>query len=66
LTTLADRRLKRRLESVAGVAKAKLVGASSREIAVDLDPARPEALDMGVDEVINGLATENVNTPLAG
>src|SRR5512144_3158035 len=28
LTTLADRRLKRRLESVTGVAKAKLVGAS--------------------------------------
>jgi HAE1 family hydrophobic/amphiphilic exporter-1 len=64
LTTLADRRLKRRLESVAGVAKAKLVGASLREIAVDLDPPRLESLGMGVDEVINGLSSENVNTPL--
>ncbi len=64
LTTLADRVVKRRLESVAGVAQAKLVGASNREVAVDLDPARLAALGMGVDEVVAGLATENVNSPL--
>ncbi len=64
LSTLADRVIKRRLESVAGVAKAKLIGASTREVAVDLDPARLSALGMGADEVINGLANENVNTPL--
>ena len=64
LSTLADRKIKRRLESVAGVAKAKLIGASRREVAIDLDPARLEALGMGVDEVIGGLAAENVNTPL--
>ena len=32
LTTLADRKIKRRLESIAGVAKAKLVGSSKREV----------------------------------
>jgi hydrophobic/amphiphilic exporter-1 (mainly G- bacteria), HAE1 family len=64
LTELADRKIKRRLESVPGVSKAKLVGASTREIAVNLDPARLAALGMGVDEVVAGLATENVNTPL--
>jgi hydrophobic/amphiphilic exporter-1 (mainly G- bacteria), HAE1 family len=64
LTTLADRRVKRRLESIPGVAKAKLVGSSKREIAVNLDPARLAALGMGVDEVVAGLASENVNTPL--
>ncbi|MCX6543155.1 MAG: efflux RND transporter permease subunit [Acidobacteria bacterium] len=64
LSTLADRKIKRRLESVAGVAKAKLIGASTREVAIDLDPSRLEALGMGVDEVIAGLASENVNTPL--
>ncbi len=64
LTTLADRKIKRRLESVAGVAKAKLVGASKREVAVYLDPVRLEALGMGVDEVVAGLRSENVNTPL--
>ena len=64
LTTLADRKVKRRLESVSGVAKAKLVGAATREVAVELDPARLQALGMGVDEVMAGLKTENVNTPL--
>ncbi|NWG00753.1 MAG: efflux RND transporter permease subunit [Thermoanaerobaculaceae bacterium] len=64
LTTLADRKLKRRLESIAGVAKAKLVGASQREVTVALDPARLEALGMGVDEVVAGVQTENVNTPV--
>ena len=64
LTTLADRKIKRRLESIAGVAKAKLVGSSKREVAVNLDPARLQALGMGVDEVVFGLRSENVNTPL--
>ena len=64
LTTLADRKIKRRLESIAGVAKAKLIGSSTREVAVNLDPVRLQALGMGVDEVIAGLASENVNTPL--
>ncbi len=64
LTTLADRKIKRRLESIAGVAKAKLIGSSTREVAVNLDPARLDALGMGVDEVVAGLQAENVNTPL--
>ena len=64
LTTLADRRIKRRLESIPGVAKAKLIGSSKREIAVNLDPTRLASLGMGVDEVVAGLASENVNTPL--
>jgi len=64
LTTLADRKIKRRLENLQGVAKAKLIGSSKREIAVELDPARLQALGMGVDEVVAGLQAENVNTPL--
>jgi hydrophobic/amphiphilic exporter-1 (mainly G- bacteria), HAE1 family len=64
LTTLSDRKIKRRLESIPGVAKAKLIGGSQREIAVNIDPARLSALSMGVDEVVAGLASENVNTPL--
>ncbi|MEW5983372.1 MAG: efflux RND transporter permease subunit [Acidobacteriota bacterium] len=64
LTDLTERTIKRRLESIAGVAKAKLVGESKREVLVKVDPARLAALGMGVDEVIAGLASENVNTPL--
>ena len=40
------------------------MGQSKREVNVNIDPARLEALGMGVDEVIAGLQSENVNTPL--
>jgi HAE1 family hydrophobic/amphiphilic exporter-1 len=64
LTILADRKIKRRLETIAGVGKIDLVGESKREVRVDIDPERLNALGMGVDEVIAGLRSENVNTPL--
>ncbi|MGK2855895.1 MAG: efflux RND transporter permease subunit [Thermoanaerobaculia bacterium] len=64
LTTLADRKIKRRLENISGVGKVRLVGGSRREVNVLVDPARIQSLGMGVDEVIGGIAAENVNTPL--
>ena len=64
LTTLADRKIKRRLENLSGVGKVELVGDTQREVNVDLDPTRLDSLGMGVDEVIAGLSGENVNTPL--
>ena len=64
LTTLVDRRVKRRIENLPGVGKVDLVGESKREVAVDLDPSRLDALGLGVDEVVGGLSGENVNTPL--
>ena len=64
LTTLVEKRVKRRIENISGVGKVDLVGASKREVNVNVDPARLEALGMGVDEVIAGLQSENVNTPL--
>ncbi len=64
LTILADRKIKRRLETLPGVGKVDLVGESKREVQVKIDPERLNALGMGVDEVIAGLRSENVNTPL--
>jgi HAE1 family hydrophobic/amphiphilic exporter-1 len=64
LSTYVDRRIKPRLESIAGVGKVDLVGLTRREVEVRIDPSRLEGLKMGVDEVINGLRAENVNTPL--
>jgi len=64
LTTLADRKIKRRLETIPGVGRIDLVGQSKREVRVNIDPERLNALGMGVDEVIAGLRSENVNTPL--
>jgi HAE1 family hydrophobic/amphiphilic exporter-1 len=64
LTTLVEKKIKRRFENISGVGKVDLVGASRREVNVDVDPLRLEALGMGVDEVIAGIRSENVNTPL--
>jgi HAE1 family hydrophobic/amphiphilic exporter-1 len=64
LSTLVDRKVKRRLENLPGVGKVDLVGESKREVSVDVDPSRLDALGLGVDEVVAGLAGENVNTPL--
>ena len=64
LTTLVEKKVKRRFENIPGVGKVDLVGSSKREVNVDIDPTRLEALGMGVDEVIAGIRSENVNTPL--
>ncbi len=64
LTTLVEKKVKRRFENIPGVGKVDLVGQSKREVNINIDPSRLEALGMGVDEVIAGLQSENVNTPL--
>jgi len=64
LTDLVEKKVQQRIQNIAGVGKVDVVGASTREINVDIDPARLEALGMGVDEVVAGLRAENLNTPL--
>ena len=64
LTTLVEKKVKRRFENISGVGKVDLVGHSKREVNININPSRLEALGMGVDEVIAGLQSENVNTPL--
>ncbi|NTU59614.1 MAG: efflux RND transporter permease subunit, partial [Deltaproteobacteria bacterium] len=64
LTLLVEKKVKRRFENIAGVGRADVVGDAKREVSVTLDPHRLEALGMGVDEVVAGLQSENVNTPL--
>ena len=64
LTTLVEKKVKRRFENLSGVGKIDLVGPSKREVNINIDPLRLEALGMGVDEVMAGLQSENVNTPL--
>src|SRR5262245_46328443 len=64
LTLLVEKKVKRRIENVSGVGKVDLVGSAAREIQVEIDPARLESLGMGGDEVVAGLRSENVDTPL--
>ncbi|MCM2358789.1 MAG: efflux RND transporter permease subunit [Geobacteraceae bacterium] len=64
LTTLVEKRVKKRFESVAGVGKVEMVGGRKREIVVDLDPIRLDGLGLGVNDVVGGVRSENTNTPL--
>lgn len=64
LSSIVDKKVRRRIENISGIGKVNLVGLSTREVNVNIDPARLQALGMGVDEVIMGLQSENVNTPL--
>ena len=64
LTTLVEKKVKRRFENISGVGKVELIGASKREVNIWIDPIRLQALNMGVDEVMAGLQSENINIPL--
>ena len=63
LTTLADQVVKKRLENVAGVGQATLVGGVKREIKVFLNLEALEAQRIGADQVIQALRTENQELP---
>ena len=64
LTTLADQRIKKRLENVRGVGQATVVGGVKREMRVLLRPADMEALQVGADQVLAALKSENQEVPL--
>ena len=62
-TQLADKTIKKRLETVAGVGAVNLVGESTREIQVVVDRAKLEAYHVSLSEVVDALRTENVDLP---
>jgi HAE1 family hydrophobic/amphiphilic exporter-1 len=62
-TDLADKLIKRRLETVPGVGSVNLVGESTREIQVIVDRARLEAYRVSLAEVVQALGRENVDAP---
>jgi len=63
LTTVADQVVKKRLENVAGVGQATLVGGLQREIRVSMRLEDLEAQKVGADQVIQALRTENQELP---
>jgi len=63
LTTLTDQVIKKRVENARGVGQASIVGGVKREIQIFLKPAEMEALQIGVDQVINAVKAENQELP---
>ncbi len=61
LRKLAELNVKRTLETLNGVAAARVIGGAEDEVLVDLDPSRLDALSLSVQEVAQRLSQENVN-----
>jgi HAE1 family hydrophobic/amphiphilic exporter-1 len=62
-TELADKLIKRRLETVPGVGAVNLVGEATREIQVVVDRTRLEAYHLSLAQVVDALRTENIDYP---
>jgi HAE1 family hydrophobic/amphiphilic exporter-1 len=63
LSELADKRLKPRVERIAGVGSVQLVGDRPREIRIWLDPLRLSGHGLGVDDVLDAIRREHVELP---
>ena len=63
ISEYADRVLKRRLETVSGVGQVKLVGQRLRQINVVTDTRKLDGLGLTAADVVNALATQNVQIP---
>lgn len=63
LTTLTDETILRRFQTVPGVGSATIVGGVKRQIDVLLKPDRMEALNVGVDRVLQTLRAETRDLP---
>jgi len=63
LWELADRRVKRALEKIPGVAAVQIHGGDKEEIRAELDPQKLSALRVTADEVAQAIRRDNVNRP---
>ena len=63
ITDIADRVVRRRLESVNGVGKAALIGGRKREIQVMADPVKLKALGVSPLEVAGAINAQNITLP---
>jgi HAE1 family hydrophobic/amphiphilic exporter-1 len=63
ITEIADKRIKRQLETVKDVGAITLVGSRKREIQVFVDPDRLSAYGLSIQQVREALARQNVEIP---
>ncbi|MDP8999524.1 MAG: efflux RND transporter permease subunit [Myxococcota bacterium] len=62
-TELADKRVRRSLESIDGVGQVQLLGGRKRQINVSLDPIKLRAMGVTVVDVQRAISQQNVTTP---
>jgi hydrophobic/amphiphilic exporter-1 (mainly G- bacteria), HAE1 family len=63
LTELADKRVRRQIESINGVGQVSILGGRKRQVNLRLDPAKLVAAGQTAADVQRALATQNLNVP---
>ena len=64
LTRMADPDITRRLRGISGVAEVNVVGGVDREMVVELRPRDLQAAGVGVNQVVQALALQNLAAPV--
>ncbi len=63
VTEIADKQVRRQIESISGVGQVSIVGGRARQIHVWLDPVALRARNLSAVDVQRALATQNLSTP---
>ncbi|MCA8999594.1 MAG: efflux RND transporter permease subunit, partial [Planctomycetaceae bacterium] len=63
LTTMAEKSIVPRLERLDGIARIGMRGGIRREIQIEVDRAKLDALGMGINEVVDALQQANISRP---
>ncbi len=63
LTRIADEFLKRRIENIPGVGSVTLVGGANRQILVQVDPGKLEAMGLSLQQVMSALSSDTRAIP---
>ncbi|HET9954992.1 MAG TPA: efflux RND transporter permease subunit, partial [Polyangiaceae bacterium] len=63
LTELADKRVRRQIESTSGVGQVTIVGGRARQIHIYLNPVRLRSYNLSAVDVQRAVASQNLSTP---
>jgi HAE1 family hydrophobic/amphiphilic exporter-1 len=63
VTDVADKQIKRRIESISGVGDVSIVGGRTREIEIFVDPDKMRANNVTVAQVANAVRSQNMEVP---
>jgi HAE1 family hydrophobic/amphiphilic exporter-1 len=63
VTEIADKRVRRQIESVSGVGQVTIIGGRARQIHVRMDPVKMRAYNLSAVDLERALAAQNLTTP---
>ncbi len=63
VTEIADKRVRRQIESISGVGQVTIIGGRARQIHVRMDPVKLRAYNLSAVDVQKALASQNLTTP---